>query len=167
MVLLNLVQNRFERPYAANYCPQLVLIPIIAGYIHPQCSCSAVVTPGRRTFLTLIVNAFLRCICCVVLLMVQVLFRVVPGVISSKSKDANWPGRQKSALCAGSCGSSNSNVITSRDSCLMLMQRSLVTPDACNNAEFVTHDSGFLQAETRHLAFDFRGLCHARGAQVV
>ena len=44
------------------------------------------------TFLTLMVNARLSLICCVGLLIVQVRFRVLPGSMFSKSKDANWPG---------------------------------------------------------------------------
>lgn len=75
---------------------------------------------SNLTFLTLIVKA-LRCsIWWVGLLMVHVLLRTLPRVMSWKSKDANWPGWQKVVLLAGSRGSSNSNVITSWDSCFVL-----------------------------------------------
>lgn len=91
------------------------------------------------TFLTLMVKAFLRSIWSVGLLMVHVLFRVLPGLMSSKSKDANWPGRQKDAFSAGRVGTSNSNVMTSRDSCLVLMQRSLCTFRPCSMIHMKAH----------------------------
>ena len=57
---------------------------------------------GKYTFLTLIVKALRRLICSVGLLMVHVLFRTFPGTMSSKSKEANWPGWQNMVLLAGS-----------------------------------------------------------------
>ena len=73
-----------------------------------------------HTFLTVMVKA-LRClICSEGLLMVQVLFSTFPGTMFTKSKDAYWPGWQKTALLAGGSGSLNSNVITSRHSCRVL-----------------------------------------------
>lgn len=88
-------------------------------------------TAQSYTFLILIVKVLCRLMCSAGLLMVQVLLMTSPGVMSSKSNEANCPGLQKELLLAGSFGSSNLNVITSKDSIVVLMQFKRCTANAC------------------------------------